>query len=70
MYHAIQSPIQGTHFIQASSRPIYRRLVIRNNHTENRDDKITGMNINVHAISASVNIQICTSIEDIKVDIL
>ena len=38
-----------------------------NNHTENSDQDITGVNINEHAISTSVNIPICTSIEDIQV---
>ena len=38
-----------------------------NKHAENRDQEITGMNINMHAISTLVNIPVCTSIEDIQV---
>ena len=34
--------------------------------TENREQKITGMNINVYAISTAVYIAICTSIENIQ----
>ena len=36
----------------------------QNNHTENRDQEITGMNM--YAISISVNAPLCTSIEDIQ----
>ena len=36
-----------------------------NNHTENEDQKIARMSINVNAISTSVNMLVCTSIEDI-----
>ena len=37
-----------------------------NNHTENRDQEIPGRGINVNAISTSVNMPLCTSIEDIQ----
>ena len=39
----------------------------RNNHTEDKDQKITGMNTNTNAISPAVNMPVCTSIDDIKV---
>ena len=35
-----------------------------NNHAENRDQEIAGMSVNVNVISASVNMLVCTSIED------
>ena len=38
----------------------------RNNHTIDRDWEITGMNIDVSAISAIVNMSVCTSIKAIK----
>ena len=38
-----------------------------NNHIENRDHEITGMNRNVHPISTSENTPICISIKDIQV---
>ena len=34
---------------------------------ENRYQKMTAMNIDMHAISTLVNIPVCTSIEDIQV---
>ena len=37
------------------------------NHTENKDHKMTGMNINVSAITTSINMPVCTSIEHIQV---
>ena len=37
-----------------------------NNHTENRNQEIIGINLSVHVISTSVNIPVCTSIEDIQ----
>ena len=40
--------------------------LLQNNHTINRDQEITGMNISMHANSTSVNILVCTSIEDIQ----
>ena len=40
--------------------------VFHNNHTENRDEEIADMTINVHAISTSVNIPVCTATEDIQ----
>ena len=42
-------------------------LLSWHSHTEYRNQEINNMNVNVHAISTSVNIQICTSIEDIQV---
>ena len=39
----------------------------RNNLTEDKDQESTGMNINVNAMSTTVNIPVCTSIEDIQV---
>ena len=39
----------------------------QNNIAEDREQKITGMNVNLHAISTSVNIPICTSMEDVQV---
>ena len=39
----------------------------QNNHTENRDQEITGMNVNMNATNVLVNIPRCTSTEDIKV---
>ena len=38
----------------------------RNNHTEDKDKAITGMNINVIAISTTVNMPVFTSIEYIQ----
>ena len=35
-------------------------------HTEEKDQEITDMNINVSIISTAVNIPVCTSIEDIQ----
>ena len=36
------------------------------NHTENRDQEIKGININIHTISTPVVVPIYTSIEDIR----
>ena len=41
-------------------------LLSWNNHTESRHQEITSMNLNMHDISTSVNVLICTSIEDIQ----
>ena len=38
-----------------------------NNHTENKDQEIAGISIHISAISASVNMPVCMSIEDIQV---
>ena len=40
--------------------------LFRNNHTENRDPEITGMNMNIHIISTTVHTPICTSIEGVR----
>ena len=37
----------------------------RNNDTEDRDQEIIGMSINVNAIITTINMPVCTSIEDI-----
>ena len=37
-----------------------------NDHTESRDQEITWIRVNVNAISTSVNIPVCKSIEDIQ----
>ena len=39
----------------------------RNNHAEDRDQEIIGMNKNVNAISTAVNMLVCISTEDIQV---
>ena len=36
------------------------------NQVENKDQEISGMNINIHTINTIVDIPICTSTEDIK----
>ena len=36
------------------------------NHTENKDQKNSDMNISLHMVNMTVDIPICTSIEDIK----
>ena len=36
------------------------------NHTENKDQEIVGMSINVRAINTSVNIPVCMSIGNIQ----
>ena len=41
--------------------------LFQNNHTENRNQEIIGMNVNMHAISTLVDISICSSIEDKQV---
>ena len=41
--------------------------LFENNHTDNRNQKIIGMNVNMHTISTLVDISICTSIEDKQV---
>ena len=38
----------------------------RNKNTEDKDQELTGMNINVNAISTIVNMPVCKSIEDIN----
>ena len=38
----------------------------RNNHTEGKDQEITGININMNAISTTGNNPGCTSIEDMQ----
>ena len=40
--------------------------LLQKNNMENRDEEITGMNINMQALSTSVKITIWTSIEDIQ----
>ena len=35
-----------------------------NNHTEERDQKIAGMSVNMNSTSTSVNVPVCTSKED------
>ena len=37
-----------------------------NNHAENKDQEVAGMSINVSAISTSVDMLVCTCIEDIQ----
>ena len=36
------------------------------NHRENKDQEISGMNVSIHTINTTVDVLICTSIEDIK----
>ena len=36
------------------------------NHTENKDQEIAGMNINIHTLSIAIDVPVCTSIEDIR----
>ena len=38
-----------------------------NSHTENEDQEIAGMGINMNTINTSVNLPVCTSIEDLQV---
>ena len=40
--------------------------VFHNKQAENRDQEITGVNINIHTISTTVDIPICMFIEDIR----
>ena len=50
-----------------SGSDLYRvDWLFQNNHTENGDQEITTMNLNVHPISTSVNVSVYASIEDIK----
>ena len=37
-----------------------------NNHMENKDQEIVGMNVNMDAISTAVGIPICASIEELQ----
>ena len=37
-----------------------------NSHAEDRDEEITGININLNAFSTVVNMSVCTSIGDIQ----
>ena len=39
-----------------------------NNHTENRDQEIAGMRVNINAICTSVNIPVCTSKQDTQAE--
>ena len=41
-------------------------LLSHNSHMQNRDQEIVEMRININAISTSVNIPLCTIIQDIK----
>ena len=41
--------------------------VSHNNHAENRDQEITGIYINIHIISMTVDVLVSTSIKDIRV---
>ena len=38
----------------------------KHSHTEGKNQKVAGMNINVHTLSTELDITVCTSIEDIR----
>ena len=40
--------------------------ILSQNHTENRDEEIKDMKLNIEAIRAATDIQICISIQDIQ----
>ena len=65
--YAVYTPIQGMHYIHPGSDLYITDWMSINNHTGNKDQKITGMNINVNAISIPVYMPVCTSVEDIQV---
>ena len=57
--------LYGVHIIYKPGPDMYIvDWLFQSKHTENRDQEVTGMNINAYVISPSVNIPICTSIED------
>ena len=64
--YAKNTPIQSAHHIQASTTLIPVDWLSHNNHTEDKDQEIAGMSINVSAIGNSVNLQVCTSIKGIQ----
>ena len=41
-------------------------LLSLQNHTENKDQEISGMSIGIHTVSMAVDVPVCTSIEDIR----
>ena len=56
-----------TDFIYKPGSDLYiTEWLSRNNHTEDKDQEITGMNINANAISTAVYMPVCTLIEDIE----
>ena len=66
-YHTGHTAVQGLHYVEVWPRHILTDWLSRNNHTEDKDQEIIGMNINVNAISTTVNMPVCTSTEDIQV---
>ena len=64
--HAAHSPILNGHVIKDCPKLYLVDWLSHNNHTENRDQEITGINIITHTISVTADIPICTSIEGHK----
>ena len=52
--------------IYAWPRLVHHRLAVSTRIMENRDKEIADMCVNMNALSISVNIPLCTSIEDIQ----
>ena len=48
------------------SGPDFYIRLFHNNHAENRNQVIARMRVNLNTISTSVNIPVCTSIQDIQ----
>ena len=58
----------GIHIVHKPGPDLYiEDWLSQNKHTENRDQEIKAIDINVHAISTLVSVLICTSIEHIQV---
>ena len=58
----------GAHIIHKPGPDLYiADWVSRNNHKRDKDQEITGININVNAINTAVNMPVRTSIKDIQI---
>ena len=65
MHHAVHLPVQHVHTIQTSSWTLYSGYAVPSQPHRNMDQKIAGMSIVIHTISTTVDVPVCTSIEDI-----
>ena len=66
-HHATYSPVQYVHSIQTDLELYIVDWLSHHNHIEKWDQEIPGLNIIMHNISMSVDVPVCTSIEDMQI---
>ena len=58
--------MQSQDHIQGWTRSIHSRLALQNNHKENKDTKVPGIQLNLSAIQTSTNLSDCMTIQELQ----